>query len=184
MSQTFPRANKSRRGYNVEEVEKFLETARLAYNAEPGETGTIITADQIRRVGFALEKGGYSTIAVDAALERLEDAFSARERDRSAAQIGDQAWFAEARERAREILTRLERPKKHRFDGSGLFKLGYDKRDVDEFTDRLITYFRDGASLKPADVRGAVFRSRTGGYSEQQVDAVLDAVVDVMLAVR
>ncbi|MCU1637163.1 MAG: transporter permease, partial [Cryobacterium sp.] len=34
------------------------------------------------------------------------------------------------------------------------------------------------------DVRTAVFRPERGGYREEQVDAVLDSVVDVMLAVR
>jgi DivIVA domain-containing protein len=34
------------------------------------------------------------------------------------------------------------------------------------------------------DVRQVAFGSRTRGYSEAQVDLVLDAVVDVMLAVR
>jgi DivIVA domain-containing protein len=34
------------------------------------------------------------------------------------------------------------------------------------------------------DVRTSVFRPQRGGYLESQVDAVFDAVVDVMLAVR
>ena len=184
MSQTFPRARSSRPGYKVDEVEKFLAAARVAYSAEPGDTGTIITAETIRHMAFGLEKGGYSTLAVDAALERLEEAFAARERERAAAAVGDEAWFADARDRAREILARLERPDKKKFRGSGVFKLGYDKKDVDEFADTLVAYFREGTSVSIDDVRQVAFRSRTRGYSEAQVDLVLDAVIDVMLAVR
>jgi DivIVA domain-containing protein len=156
----------------------------MAYNAEPGDTGTIITAEQIRSTGFGMEKGGYNIGAVDAALERLEEAFSARERERVATTRGDDAWFATARERAREVLARLERPDRKKFSGSGVFTLGYEKRDVDQFARRLVSYFRQGENVTVADVRNVVFRSRTRGYSEAQVDAVLDAVVDVMLAVR
>ena len=184
MSQTFPRSRSSRPGYKVDEVEKFLAAARIAYSAEPGDTGTIITAEAIRHMAFGLEKGGYSTLAVDAALERLEEAFAAREREKASSSVGDEAWFADARDRAREILARLERPAKHRFRGSGMFKLGYDKRDVDEFAEQLTSYFREGTAVSVDDVRQVSFRSRTGGYSEAQVDLVLDAVIDVMLSVR
>jgi DivIVA domain-containing protein len=184
VSQTFPRARSSRPGYKVDEVEKFLAAARVAYSAEPGDTGTIITAETIRHMAFGLEKGGYSTLAVDAALERLEEAFAARERERAAAAMGDEAWFADARDRAREILARLERPDKKKFRGSGVFKLGYDKKDVDEFAHTLVAYFREGTAVSVDDVRQVAFGSRTRGYSEAQVDLVLDAVVDVMLAVR
>ena len=34
------------------------------------------------------------------------------------------------------------------------------------------------------EVRTVAFRTRRGGYSEAQVDAFLDAIVGVMLAVR
>ena len=184
VSQTFPRARSSRPGYKIDEVEKFLAAARIAYSAEPGDTGTIVTAEGIRHMAFGLEKGGYSTLAVDAALERLEEAFAAREREKISSSVGDEAWFAEARDKAREILARLERPAKHRFRGSGLFKLGYDKQDVDAFAERLIAYFREGTEISVDDVRHVSFRSRTRGYSEAQVDLVLDAVIDVMLSVR
>ncbi|WP_374945593.1 DivIVA domain-containing protein [Agreia sp.] len=184
MSQTFPRSRSNRPGYKVDEVEKFLAAARIAYSAEPGDTGTVVTAESIRHMAFGLEKGGYSTLAVDAALERLEEAFAARERDKASSSLGEEAWFAGARERAREVLARLERPAAHRFRGSGAFTLGYDKRDVDAFSERLISYFREGSPVTVDDVRQVSFRSRTRGYSEAQVDLVLDAVIDVMLSVR
>ena len=184
VSQTFPHAKKPVLGYDVDEVETFLASARLAYDAEPGDTGTMITAKSIREMGFKLVKGGYSTTHVDTALERLEDAFAARERNKGASEKSEEEWFADARGRAKEILARIERPKKHKFASAGLFRLGYDKRDVDDFADTLRSYFREGETVEIDDVRRVVFRSRRGGYREAQVDAVLDSVVDVMLAVR
>ena len=73
MSTTFPRARRPELGYNVEQVEDFLEEARRAYGAAPGEL-TVVTAESIRHTAFGMQKGGYSTKPVDAALERLEDA--------------------------------------------------------------------------------------------------------------
>ena len=77
---TFPRARKGRLGYDLDEVEDFLEDARRAYTTESPDV-SIVTADTIRTTAFAMRKGGYSTTHVDAALERLEDAFAARERE-------------------------------------------------------------------------------------------------------
>jgi len=37
--------------------------------------------------------------------------------------------------------------------------------------------------VTPEQVRAVAFRMQRGGYREAQVDAVLDAVVEVMLAV-
>ena len=65
VSTTFPRTRRSRLGYNVEQVEDFLEDARRAYGAGTGEL-TVITAATIRSMAFAMQKGGYLTTAVDA----------------------------------------------------------------------------------------------------------------------
>ena len=183
MSTTFPRTRRSRLGYNVEQVEDFLEEARRAYSAEPGEL-TIVTAESIRRTAFAMQKGGYSTIEVDAALERLEDAFSIRERDNRLQERGDDALYSEARSTAQEILDRLARPAGARFARAARLAGGYNRAEVDEFADRLSSYFQDGSLVTIEEVRTAAFRPQRGGYRETQVDLVLDAVVDVMLAVR
>ncbi|PRY69963.1 DivIVA domain-containing protein [Glaciihabitans tibetensis] len=183
MSTTFPRVRRPRLGYNVDQVEDFLEEARRAYTAERGEP-SVVSAESIRRVAFDLEKGGYSTTHVDSALERLEDAFAGRERDQVSAEVGDATWFERARDTAQEILDRLDRPAAHRFDRVGPLSTGYHPTDVDAFGDQLTGYFQDGTPMSVDEVRGAAFRSRRGGYSEAQVDLLLDAVIDVMLAVR
>jgi DivIVA domain-containing protein len=183
VSTTFPRTRKSRRGYSVDQVEDFLEDARRAYSADPSEPA-VINATSIRRMAFAMQKGGYSPLHVDAALERLEDAFAARSRERAIQLGGDEAWYTEARTIAREILDRLARPVGHRFDHVSFLSNGYNRADVDAFAVRLTSYFQDGQPMSIDEVRTVAFRPHKGGYREAQVDLLLDAVVNVMLAVR
>ncbi|MDF2443868.1 MAG: hypothetical protein JWR01_2071 [Subtercola sp.] len=187
MSQTFPLSRKSELGYSVDEVEKFLVDARLAYEAQAGAgagSPAVIDSRSIRGTSFDLQKGGYSTLHVDAALERLEEAFAARERATGKRDLGDAQWYDVNRDRAREILARLEREAGHRFRRAGALSGGYDRREVDAFCDRLVAYFRNGAAMPVESVRGVLFTPKLGGYNETQVDLVLDAVVDVMVAVR
>jgi DivIVA domain-containing protein len=183
VSTTFPRIRKSRRGYSVDQVEDFLEEARRAYSAESTEPA-VVNASNIRRMAFSLQKGGYSPVHVDAALERLEDAFASRERERAIQERGDEAWYSEARGIAREILDRLARPVGHRFDRVNFLSNGYHRKDVDAFATRLTNYFQDGRPMSIDEVRTVAFRPKKGGYREAQVDLLLDAVVNVMLAVR
>jgi DivIVA domain-containing protein len=49
--------------------------------------------------------------------------------------------------------------------------------------DRIARYLESGESLTVEQVRTVAFRMQRGGYDEVQVDAVLDAVIEVMLAV-
>jgi DivIVA domain-containing protein len=57
-------------------------------------------------------------------------------------------------------------------------------REVDRFTDRIRKFFQAGVPLTVEDIRQVAFQPQRGGYSEAQVDALLDATVSVMLAVR
>ncbi|HEV7185012.1 MAG TPA: DivIVA domain-containing protein [Leifsonia sp.] len=180
---TFPLTRKPKLGYDTEQVDEFLQTARRAYDAERS-AGATVTAADIRHTAFAMQKGGYSTTHVDAALERLEDAFSAREREWARASMGDAAWFGEARTTAQVILNRLARPLGHRFDRVSVFTYGYNRADVDRFAARLVRYFQDAKPMGLEEVRTVTFRPQRGGYKELQVDLLLDSVTDVMLAVR
>jgi len=183
MANTFPRSRRTKLGYRVEDVDQFLAVARRAYDSPPG-TITGIDARTIRRTAFPMEKGGYSTAHVDAALERLEDAFALRERNHAVKAQGEKAWFGEARSTAAEILERVSRPDGERFQHAGAMSIGYDIDEVDKFSGRLKRYFKDGTPMSIDEVRTVAFRPRRGGYQEWQVDLLLDAVVDVMLAVR
>ncbi len=182
VSTTFPRTSKKTRGYSAEEVEQFLAEARRAYDAN--DDAPPLTAAEIRHTAFAMQKGGYSPAAVDAALERLEDAFATRERERAAATIGEAAWLAEVRTRTEVVVNRLSRPAGHRFERTSFLTVGYHRADVDRLAGKLVKHFTVGFPVTVDDVRTAVFRPQRGGYREVQVDLVLDEVVDVMLAAR
>jgi DivIVA domain-containing protein len=179
---TFPRSPKKKHGYDVGQVDEFLVTARRAYDDPSADAG--LSAADIRHTAFSMTKGGYSTSHVDAALERLEDAFAAREREAARVRTGDSAWFEEARTTAQAILDRLERPIGHRFQRVSFLTLGYNRQDVDRFAARLVRYFQDGRPMGVDEVRTVTFREQRGGYREAQVDLLLDSVTDVMLAVR
>lgn len=182
MSQLFPQTNKKTLGYSPQQVEEFLATARRAYDAGTADSG--LSAGEIRHTAFAMQKGGYSPQHVDSALERLEDAFAARERELATGTAGEQAWFDEARGNAQVIVNRLGRPAGHRFARNSFLSVGYSIADVDRFANRLAKYFQDGFPVTVDDVRTVVFRPQRGGYREAQVDLALDSVIDVMLAVR
>lgn len=184
MSTTFPRTRGSKRGYTIAEVEDFLQEARTAYTA-PVTASVGLNATTIRTMAFSFQKGGYSTAHVDAALERLEDAFATRERERAFSQPGgDTAWYGAARSTAQVIIDRIDRDYGRRFTRVGSLSTGYNVRDVDAFADRLADYFQKGTPMSVDEVRTVVFRSSRGGYHETQVDLLLDTVIGVMLAVR
>ena len=182
MSTTFPRV-KRERGYDIDEVEDFLEDARRAYTGDPG-SAQVVSAATIRQVGFTMRRGGYSPTHVDAALERLEDAFAARERDRELTRLGDQGAYQQTRAEAQVLLDRMVRPRGHRFRRVGIFSGGYSVRHVDAFADQVVRYLQHGEPLTVDDVRNVVFPAQRGGYHETQVDLVLDAVIDVLQSVK
>jgi len=147
-------------------------------------TGRTLDAGAIRHTSFRMRRGGYSPQHVDAALERLEDAFAARERERGIASVGEEAWLRQARERADEIVARLSRAGGEKFRRVGRLSAGYAPEEVDRFLQRVQRYFQENRPMSVDEVRQAAFRTRRGGYSETQVDLFLDAVIAVMLAVR
>jgi DivIVA domain-containing protein len=177
---TFPLTDAKTLGYDPEAVDSFLERAREAFQGSDPS----LTSSDLRAAGFPLKKGGYVTTDVDTAVERLEDSFAERERDARISDVGQDTWNAEARESAQGIVNRTGRPRGRRFSRGSLFSYGYNTTDVDEFTDRILSYFTAGEPLSRADVRNITFRPQLRGYAESQVDAVLDELVRVMLAVR
>lgn len=177
----FPRAKRRVKGYAPASVDAFLARARAAFE---GDEDPAITAEAVRTVAFPLVKQGYSVVAVDAALGRVEDAFAVKEREAAISRAGAQVWVESARENAQVILDRLSRPRGKRFARAGWLRFGYRVDEVDIVADKLRGYFERGAAVSPDQVRGVAFRMQRRGYREEQVDAVLDAVIDVMLAVR
>ena len=91
--------------------------------------------------------------------------------------------MGQSRKLAQEVLDRLTRPKRHRFRRVGLLRYGYRIDEVDLVADKIARFLEDGEPVTVDQVRSVAFRMQRRGYSEAQVDAVLDAVVEVMLAV-
>ncbi|PRB18940.1 DivIVA domain-containing protein [Microbacterium sp. MYb62] len=168
------------RGYHRAAVDTFLASARRAFETGGDELG----ADDVRAASFPLVKGGYVVADVDAALGRVEDAFAARERERVVREQGAGAWVEQARSDAQLILDHLARPRRHRFARTGVLTFGYRIDEVDHVSTRIVRYLRDGDALTAEQLRSAAFRMQRGGYREEQVDALLDATIDVILAVR
>ena len=168
------------RGYHRTAVDTFLASARRAF--ETG--GDELWAADVRTASFPLVKDGYVVADVDAALGRVEDAFAARERERVVRAQGAGAWVEQARDDAQVILDHLARPRRHRFARTGVLTFGYRIDEVDHVATRIVRYLRDGDALTPEQLRSAAFRMQRGGYREEQVDALLDATIDVILAVR
>ena len=184
VTSTFPLARKGSPGYDTAEVDAFLERARASYSLPPGHDD-VVTSGEIRRTAFRVVRAkGYSARHVDAALERLDEAFAAREREHAIAQQGSEAYYAGIRATAQEIIDRLARGEGKRFRRVSPFTRGYHPKDVDAFARRISAYFEQSRSLPVETVRTIAFRSRYRGYHEAQVDLLLDTVVDLMLAVR
>jgi DivIVA domain-containing protein len=182
-SSTFRRAGRLARGYAAAQVEEFFSRARVAYE-QGGVRGGVSSAD-VRAVGFDLVLGGYDVAQVDAALDRMEDAFARREHEVVRGRLGADRAFTELAARAATLRGRLARPDGERFDRATGTTLAYDPDDVDDLCHALVAYIEDGAPLAVDDVRRTVFRTRRGrrGYVEHQVDAFCDRAVEVLTAV-
>ncbi|GGF32128.1 DivIVA domain-containing protein [Microbacterium sorbitolivorans] len=180
VSAPFTRVPWNKRGYEPEAVQAFLDRARASYQGGTGE----LTSLDVRSASFPLARGGFDMRSVDHALARLEDAFAARERDARIRTGGAEMWVDEARAEAQELLARFGRPQGHRFDRAGALRSGYSVAEVDAVADRLSRFFAHGDPVSADQLRTAAFHPQRGGYREEQVDAVLDAAVRVILAVR
>lgn len=188
MTKLFPRVAVTQRGYDPDQVDEFFARARRAYEgsldgapAGPDD----FDAHTVRSAAFDLVRRGYRASSVDAALDRLEAAFVATDRAEFISSHGQGAWMTQVVDRATTLYERLTRPPGERFappEGGR----GYSAADVDALLDRLVAYFDEGVPITAAEVRSTVFPGapRARAYEEGPVDAYLDRVVDVLLAVE
>jgi len=184
MDTSFPRMTGWKSGYDPAQVDSFFRRARESFNRESPQPGDL-DARAVRTVGFDLVRKGYHVGVVDAALDRLEDAFAKQARDRMVARSGRDAWMEELTRAASALRGRLERPAGERFNRVEKGELGYDAAEVDALCDRIHSYFTQGQPMSVDEVRRVLFRTRKGeaAYSEDQVDAFIDRVVEVMASV-
>lgn len=181
-TRTFSPAGRFKRGYDRAEVDEFFAAARAAYERVPGAEQ--LKAADVRRVAFHQVRGGYATHEVDLALDRLETAFVRQERAENVAAKGQNQWLAMVADRATTLYGRLIRPRGRRFrHASGR---GYRIAEVDQFLDRLSTFFEDGGNLTADEVRYVTFPTARGkdAYDEGVVDAFLARAIEVLTAVE
>jgi DivIVA domain-containing protein len=182
---SFERVRGNEYGYNAKQVDQFLQRAKVALETPKAAIHPLGSAD-VRSVSFDPVKGGYSATAVDAALDRLEDAFARRERDELIAARGEDAWLREIGNLSGVLRGRLHRPDGERFRRPTRKKArSYNVSDVDKLCHSLIGYLEEDQPLSVDSIRRAVFRPVAGqdGYEETQVDAFLDRVVELMAAI-
>jgi DivIVA domain-containing protein len=182
---SFERVARTEYGYNAKQVDQFLQRARVSLETPEAAAHPVKSAD-VRSVSFDPVKGGYSATAVDAALDRLEDAFARRERDDLIAERGEDAWLRQIGQLSGTLRGRLHRPDGERFRRPVKKKArSYNTKDVDGLCRDLIGYLEHDKPLSVDNVRRAVFRAAVGedGYEETQVDAFLDRVVELMAAI-
>lgn len=183
MSDLFPKVSSFTLGYQPREVDQFFARAREAYE-KPG-FATDLAAFDVRRASFDLKRGGYATAAVDAALDRLEVAFSARVRERFVRDKGQDAWMQDLATRAQTLYPRLRRPARERFAAPKPFQGGYDRTEVDALLDRFTAFFDRGEPITAEEVREVTFKRKrsSAAYDERVVDAYLARAVEILLGV-
>lgn len=181
MSKTFPLAK--RFGYDIDQVEEFLEKARKTFAAEKPEDADM-TAQEVRLTAFKLTKKGYAIKSVDLAIERLEDAIAQKEREWKIAEIGLEKWREQTQKLAQEIVDRISLPDRKRFARAGVLRQGYNRKQVDVFLDSLLPVFAGEEQIQLSEIRKVAFSPKSNGYSEVQVDALLDAVVEALQAIE
>ncbi len=168
------------KGYSRESVDTFLEHARSSFDSRD----SALTSQDVREASFPITKGGYRMTVVDSALARLEDTLAECEKRATLAELGPDAWLEALRGEAKVLLVHARRPATKRFHRVSKLKWGYAIDEVDVVCDRIAAYLRNGTPLTASQVRGVAFTMQHGGYNEAQVDALLDATVELLLKIQ
>lgn len=177
MSYSFPTSAPDKLGYEKAQVDQFVAKARQQYADSNLE---VATSNLLRNTEFDLVPGGYEIVAVDTAMDRLEDTFATREIQRQK-QVGGQSAIEDRLERITEIVYgRLLRPKRKKFSNVGLLLRGYNRKQVDSLCEQVSAHLYSGAPLQLNVVRRAIFKADRGGYVESQVDAFIDRVIEIL----
>ena len=186
MATMFRTVSGFRSGYAPEQVDDFFAEARTVYEGKAAPGAPALTGRDVRHTAFDLVRGGYATASVDAAMDRLERAFTVRQRAEFVATHGQQAWMEQLAGQARTLYGRLTRPDGERFAPPRRGEQGYAAEDVDALCRRMVDYFDHGHSLSSDEVRNATFgrKKGRGAYAEGPVDAFCDRAIEVLLGVE
>lgn len=177
MNKKFALTKGRRRGYSVEQVDAFIEMARQQYE---NPEGYLLASERVRETEFDLERGGYGVIEVDSALDRIEDALADRELKRKRETRGDHALVDQLQRTAEIVRARAERPKSKRFERVSWPARGYKRKQVDAMCNLVLEHLVNSEPLVMSEVRRIVFSAQRGGYAENQVDAFIDRVIQIL----
>lgn len=182
MATMFTKVTGLRRGYDVSEVDEFFEFARQVYEDQTDEE---LSHRDIHTAVFGLTRAGYVTAEVDAALDRLENAFVARNRQVVMGQHGQQGWSAFLNRQAKTLYPRLTRAAGDRFSHPHKGR-GYKASEVDQMCQDLIDFFDGKKKITAAQIRTLTFGSARGknAYEETSVDAFMARAIEVLLGVQ
>lgn len=185
-------AGKHKWGYDVDQVNDFLDRAHQLYDRNDGE----LTQQDIQSAAFTFTKGGYVIAEVDAALARLEHAVVDKETARQIAGNGNVAWQARTQQLYNMVSNHARRRDEERFMRGARKRPSYDIKQVDRLIDQIVTKVsdelgvesmsrddaKDLADLNSSSVANVIFTQRKGdrGYDERQVDYYLDACVQLL----
>jgi DivIVA domain-containing protein len=164
-------------GYSVEQVDAFVEMARQQYE---NPEGYLLASERVRETEFDLVRGGYDVIEVDSALDRIEDALADRELKRKRESRGEHALVDQLQRTSEIVKTRAERPKKKRFERLSWPARGYNRKQVDVLCNLVLEHLVNSEPLTMSEVRRIVFSAQRGGYAENQVDAFIDRVIQIL----
>ena len=176
MSYSFPIQEKGL-GYEPAEVDDFISKARRQFE---DASQTLVSSSLARHATFKLVKGGYSIVAVDTAIDRLEDTFAQKEISQQLIEQGDFALDDRLARFTESLQVRIQRPKSKRFKRASWPLRGYSAKQVDALCITIERFLVANSTLTAADVRSQLFKAKRGGYSESQVDAFLDRTIDVI----
>ncbi|MEE1296739.1 MAG: cell division protein DivIVA, partial [Bifidobacterium sp.] len=183
---TLDRVGKRKKGYDVRQVDAFLEQAHALYDSE----GMQLKRSDIQDASFDIVKGGYSIPQVDATLERLEQAVSDKQTSYEIAELGRVAWKAQTEAQYKELDAHAQRAAGQRFAPGKAKQPSYDRKQVDRLIDRIMAKAAFELQRVNADetlidapgdpdpdltskaVANVTFTQRKGkhGYDERQVD--------------
>lgn len=186
------RVGKRKLGYNVAQVDAFLERAHTLYESDEAR----LTQQDIQEVSFDLERNGYVIGQVDAALSRLERAVVDKCTEQEISECGRVAWKARAEELYRKLLKHAQRDYRERFDNGASRRPSYARKQVDIMVDQALDkialmlgheleWETDENTLNDINstyVSNVIFTQKTGkhGYDERQVDYYLNACVRLL----
>ncbi|MCI8753398.1 MAG: DivIVA domain-containing protein [Bifidobacterium pseudolongum] len=193
------RVGKRKKGYDVHQVDAFLEQAHALYEAD----GIQLHRSDIQDASFDIVKGGYAIPQVDAALERLEQAVTDKQTQYDIAQLGRVAWKAQTEAQFQELDRHAQRAEGQRFAPAQPKTPSYDRKQVDRLIDRVLAKAeaelerisagssgRQGPEADPTltsqYVEDVSFTQRKGkhGYDERQVDYYLNACVNLLASLE